>query len=87
MNKEELILIHNLLVQIKDEIEHMVGTSSTFDSYIKLKTSLLLTRQTKEQHTQAIFCLGKCIADAFSELYPDGKNQFEKTSKKFNKLI
>ena len=87
MQKEEVILLHQLLVHIKEEIESMVGKDSVFEDYINLGISPIFVTKNKEERIEAIFCLGKCIAKAFSKLCPTDKSHFEKTAKRFGVLL
>ncbi len=67
MQKEELIQLHTLFVQIKNEIEKQLAEKNgAFKEYEKLGVLPHHVHKSKSAHKKAIFVLGKEIATIFS---------------------
>ena len=68
MQKEELIQMHTLLVQIKNELEKQMGdaVNGSFNAYIQLGVLPHHVHKSKNAHKRAIFTLGKEIAELYS---------------------
>jgi len=67
MQKEEIIQLHTLFAQIKNELEHQFPSpASTFEEYENLKVLPHHVHKSKDDHTRAVFVLGKVIANVFS---------------------
>ncbi|HDN96150.1 MAG TPA: UPF0058 family protein [Thermoplasmatales archaeon] len=67
MQKEELIQLHTLFVQIKKEIERQCkDLNGAFKEYEKLGVLPHHVHKSKSAHKKAIFILGKEIAKLFA---------------------
>jgi len=67
MQKEELIQLHTLFVQIKNELEKQLAEKNgAFKEYEKLGVLPHHVHKSKNSHKKAIFILGKEIAKLFS---------------------
>ena len=67
MQKEELIQLHALFVQIKNEIEkHLPEKNGIFKEYEQLGVLPQHVHKSKSAHKKAIFILGKELAEYFS---------------------
>lgn len=67
MQKEELIQLHALFLQIKNEIEkHLKDKNGAFKEYEKLGVYPHHVHKSKNAHKKAIFTLGKEIANILS---------------------
>ena len=68
MQKEELIQLHTLLVQIKNELGKQVedNLNGAFNEYIELGVLPHHVHKSKNAHKKAIFILGKEIAQLYS---------------------
>jgi len=66
MQKEELIQLHTLFVQIKEEIEKKLNVNGAFKEYEELGVLPHHIHKSKNAHKKAIFILGKEIAEVFS---------------------
>lgn len=68
MQKEELIQMHTLLVQIKNELEKQLGNrvNGSFKEYEELGVLPHHVHKSKNAHKRAIFTLGKEIAELYS---------------------
>ena len=61
MHKDELIALHQILVEIKDYLEKN-DTTLDFSAYDELKITPLQAHKSKIEHKYAIFVLGNIIA-------------------------
>ena len=66
MQKEELIQLHTLFVQIKNELERQMELNGAFKEYEQLGVLPHHVHKSKNAHKKAIFILGKEIAQVFS---------------------
>ena len=68
MQKEELIQLHTLFVQIKNELEKQLGEhlNGAFNEYDNLGIHPHHVHKSKNSHKKAIFMLGKEIAQVYS---------------------
>ncbi len=66
MQKEELIQLHTLFVQIKEEIQKRMDVNGAFREYEQLGVYPHHIHKSKNAHKKAIFILGKEIAEVFS---------------------
>ena len=66
MHKDEIIQLHTLFVQIKEEIERELSNNSIFEEYKALGIYPQHVHKSKDEHKKAIFTLGKEIASVFS---------------------
>ena len=64
MHKDELIQMHTLLCQIKNNIETTAGsqTETWFAEYKRMGISPIHVHRSKAEHKRAIFVLGKEIS-------------------------
>ena len=64
MQKDELIQMHTLLVQIMSHLVRTeVATSDQFSEYVSLGIKPTHVHRSKGEHKRAIFVLGKELAD------------------------
>jgi hypothetical protein len=67
MQKEEIIQLHTLFAQIKNELEQQVSSPvSAFAEYEKLNVLPHHVHKSKDDHKRAVFVLGRVIAQVFS---------------------
>jgi len=67
MQKEEIIQLHTLFAQIKNELEQQFSSSaSTFEEYAELNVLPHHVHKSKDDHKRAVFVLGRVIANVFS---------------------
>ncbi len=67
MQKEEIIQLHTLFAQIKNELERQsVDNNGAFMEYEKLGVLPHHVHKSKNDHKKAVFILGKEIARIFS---------------------
>jgi len=66
MHKDEIIQLHTLFVQIKEEIERQLANNHVFEEYKELGIFPQHVHKSKDEHKRAIFILGKEIATVFS---------------------
>ena len=67
MHKDELISLHQMLVDIKDYLEKN-DTSLDFSSYNDLKIAPSQIHKSKMEHKHAVFILGNVIAKGMKEV-------------------
>lgn len=68
MQKEELIQLHTLMVQLKSYFEKTCGNDGkTFKEYEELNVTPCHIYKSKREHTLAVFTLGKGIAELLSQ--------------------
>ncbi len=86
MQKDELIQIHNLFLQIKNELEIYFKDklNGAFKEYEKLGVFPHHVHKSKNAHKKAIFILGRDIARVFSY---NRQSEMEKVAKRFEKFI
>jgi len=85
MQKEELIQLHALLLQIKNELEKQLdGKNGAFKEYEKLGIYPYHIHKSKSAHKKAIFVLGKEIARVFSY---DRFSEMGRVAQRFERLI
>ncbi|RLF62516.1 MAG: metal-binding protein [Thermoplasmata archaeon] len=84
MQKDELIQLHTLLLQIKTYLEQIYGNDGcAFSEYEKLNITPYQIYKSKREHKLAIFTLGKEIA-AF--LASDEYSSFGKVSSRLGQM-
>ncbi|MCD6512620.1 MAG: UPF0058 family protein [Thermoplasmata archaeon] len=66
MQKEELIQLHTLFVQIKEELQKRMDLNGAFKEYEELGVYPHHIHKSKNAHKKAIFILGMEIAKVFS---------------------
>ena len=67
MQKEEIIQLHTLFAQIKNELERQYsGRNEAFEEYDKFGVFPHHVHKSKDDHKKAVFILGKGIAQVFS---------------------
>ncbi|MEA2053905.1 MAG: UPF0058 family protein [Candidatus Thermoplasmatota archaeon] len=67
MQKEEIIQLHTLFAQIKNELERQsLGQNVAFEEYNALGILPHHVHKSKDDHKKAVFILGKGIAQVFS---------------------
>lgn len=67
MQKEEIIQLHTLFAQIKNELEQQFSSSPTvFEEYEQLGVLPHHVHKSKDDHKRAVFILGKVLAQVFS---------------------
>ena len=67
MQKEEIIQLHTLFAQIKNELEQQFPSPvSAFEEYEDLKVLPHHVHKSKDDHKRAVFVLGRVIANVFS---------------------
>ncbi len=67
MHKDELILLHQMLVEVKEYIQEH-DPKVNFSEYSSLKILPTQTHRSKLEHKYAIFVLGNEIAHAMREI-------------------
>ncbi len=89
IQKDELIQLHAFLLQLKTNLENLVGNNNplVFLSYEKLNIGPHKIHKSKEEHKLAIFELSKGIADLLKEnnssLFQRIYDDLEKMCKRF----
>ena len=64
MQKEEIIQLHTLFAQIKNELEQQFSSpASAFGEYEELNVLPHHVHKSKDDHKRAVFVLGKVIAN------------------------
>jgi hypothetical protein len=67
MQKEEIIQLHTLFAQIKNELETQSSNNNgSFEEYDQLGVLPQHVHKSKNDHKKAVFVLGKEIAQIFS---------------------
>lgn len=66
MQKEEIIQLHTLFAQIKNELEQQSRGDVTFEEYDALDVLPHHIHKSKDDHKRAVFLLGKGLAQVFS---------------------
>lgn len=66
MHKDELIQVHTLLCQLKNELEAKGSSDDLFNEYTSLGVKPVHVHRSKTEHKRAIFVLGKELARAIS---------------------
>jgi hypothetical protein len=67
MHKEELIMLHQIMAEIKGSFEKS-NSDQPFDDYYALKIEPTQLHRSKMEHKHAIFVLGHDIAEAMKEV-------------------
>lgn len=67
MHKEELILLHQMLIDVKEYLQSE-NPETSFSEYDALKISPSQIHRSKMEHKYAIFVLGNEIAKAMKEV-------------------
>ena len=76
MQKEELIHLHTLMIQIKNYFEHTTGEHIAAEKYRALNISPVHVFKRKLEHEKALFALGnEIIASVHRPDAPDRKLQ------------
>ena len=86
MQKEELIQLHMLFVQIKNELEKQLGDglNGAFKEYENLGVLPHHVHKSKSAHKKAIFTLGKEIALVYSYAR---FSEMERVSQRMERLL
>ncbi|NLL09772.1 MAG: UPF0058 family protein [Methanomicrobiales archaeon] len=66
MHKEELLSLHNMLMNVREYLQEH-STEADFDEYDALEITPSHTHRSKLEHKYAIFVLGNVIARAMRE--------------------
>jgi len=66
MQKEEIIQLHTLFAQIKNELEQEQADGTSFAEYEALDVLPHHVHKSKDDHKRAVFVLGKGLAEVFS---------------------
>ncbi|HEC94571.1 MAG TPA: UPF0058 family protein [Thermoplasmatales archaeon] len=84
MQKDELIQLHTLLIQLRAYIEEMCGNDGrSFKEYEELAVTPYHIYKSKREHTLAVFTLGKGIAQLLSH---KGYPGFDKLSMRLQQM-
>ncbi|QLC34388.1 UPF0058 family protein [Halarchaeum sp. CBA1220] len=68
MHKDELLELHEQMVEIKDQFsEYDNVDASVFDTYDELDIDPSHVHKSKSEHKHAVFVLGNALATAMSE--------------------
>ncbi|GAA0657770.1 MULTISPECIES: UPF0058 family protein [Salarchaeum] len=68
MHKDELLDLHEQLVEIKDDIrDYDQINEEAFDAYEQLDVDPSHVHKSKSEHKHAVFVLGNALANAMSE--------------------
>ncbi len=67
MHKEELISLHQMLINVKDYIQE-INADSDFSEYESLKITPSQVHRSKVEHKYAIFVLGNAIAKSMKDI-------------------
>ena len=67
MHKEELISLHQMLIDVKDYLQ-LINIDSDFSEYESLKITPNQVHRSKLEHKYAIFVLGNAIAKAMKDM-------------------
>ncbi|WP_067050553.1 UPF0058 family protein [Methanofollis ethanolicus] len=94
MHKEELITLHQILVEIKDYFE-MMNVELKFPQYYALKINPSQIHKSKLEHKHAIFVLGQELANAMKDIDYNASSRIsarmkelsEKTERELEKSI
>ncbi|WP_342676176.1 UPF0058 family protein [Methanofollis sp. UBA420] len=94
MHKEELITLHQILVEIKDYFETM-NAELKFPQYYALKINPSQIHKSKLEHKHAIFVLGQELANAMKDIDYNASSRIsarmkelsEKTERELEKSI
>lgn len=86
MQKEELIQLHTLFVQIKNEIEKQLkgNLNGAFKEYEQLGVYPHHVHKSKNAHKKAIFILGKAIAITLSH---NRFSEMGRVAERFDRLV
>jgi len=74
MNKDELLKFHQMIADIKDELQ-TINPELEFPQYTALKITPAHTQVSRSVHKHAVFVLGQEIAHAFTDLNPDSSRR------------
>ena len=84
MQKDELIQLHVLFLNIKEKLERLLNDATLFDDYQKLGVYPTEIHKTKEQHKIAVLTLAK----KFAAIMADEKNsELDKIAIRLAKMI
>jgi len=67
VHKEELISLHQMLINVKDYIQE-INADSDFSEYESLKITPSQVHRSKVEHKYAIFVLGNAIAKSMKDI-------------------
>jgi hypothetical protein len=68
MHKDELLELHEQMVQIKDQFREFDGVDNdSFEAYENLDVDPSHVHKSKSEHKHAVFLLGNSLAAAMSE--------------------
>jgi hypothetical protein len=68
MHKDELLELHEQMVQIKDQFREFDGVDDdSFEAYENLDVDPSHVHKSKSEHKHAVFLLGNSLAAAMSE--------------------
>jgi len=67
VHKEELISLHQMLIDVKDYLQE-INSDSDFSEYESLKITPSQVHRSKVEHKYAIFVLGNAIAKAMKDI-------------------
>ena len=68
MQKDEIIQLHVLFLNIKEKIERLLHDTTLFDEYVKLGVLPTEVHRTKEEHKKAVLILAKKFAALIDDL-------------------
>jgi len=74
MHKEELIKLHEVMAEIKDQIEKM-DKDNNFSEYYRLNVTPEHVHKSKMEHKHAIFILGEEIASSMKDIEYSATNR------------
>ncbi len=84
MQKEELIQIHYLILQIKNELEKIFKLNGAFEEYEKLGVLPHHVHKSKSAHKKAILTLARDLAKAFSY---NKLSEMERVAERFDRFL
>ena len=84
MQKDEIIQLHILFLNIKEKIERLLHDTTLFEEYRKLGILPTEVHRTKEEHKKAVLLLAK----KFALILSDEKNsELERIAERLEKML
>ena len=84
MQKDEIIQLHVLFLNIKEKIERLLHDTTLFDEYVKLGVLPTEVHRTKEEHKKAVLILAKKFALILSE---EKNSELQKIALRLEKML
>ena len=84
MQKDEIIQLHVLFLNIKEKIERLLHDTTLFEEYISLGVLPTEVHRTKEEHKKAVLLLAKKFAIILSE---EKNSELQKIAERLDKML